>query len=238
MALRSKVFTYQAELVWQGGRTARSSRPVTCPSSPSRRPRSSPGGGDDRWSPEHLYLASLESCTMLSFLAHCAHNDLDVEEYSSGATGSLRAPRRRSALRVHPRRRGRARAHGAGPRRGGPRADRQGRARLLHLGLDHRHASRRTGRSPNECPRPLRRRRSRRSPDTRAAAEDVAERVRDGLAGAPADLAFLFLSPEHVADAEDAAAAVVAVLRARSARGLDGRGGDRHRAASSRACRR
>lgn len=48
--------------------------------------------------------------------------------------------------------------------------------------------------------------------DTRAAAEDVAARVRDGLAGAPADLAFLFLSPEHVADAEEAAAAVVAVL--------------------------
>jgi small ligand-binding sensory domain FIST len=48
--------------------------------------------------------------------------------------------------------------------------------------------------------------------DTRAAAEDVAARVRDGLSGAPADLAFLFLSPEHVADAEDAAAAVVAVL--------------------------
>jgi small ligand-binding sensory domain FIST len=48
--------------------------------------------------------------------------------------------------------------------------------------------------------------------DTRAAAEDVAARVRDGLAGAPADLAFLFLSPEHVAGAEDAAAAVAAVL--------------------------
>jgi small ligand-binding sensory domain FIST len=48
--------------------------------------------------------------------------------------------------------------------------------------------------------------------DTRAAAEDVAARVRDGLVGAPADLAFLFLSPEHVAGAEEAAAAVVAVL--------------------------
>jgi small ligand-binding sensory domain FIST len=48
--------------------------------------------------------------------------------------------------------------------------------------------------------------------DTRAAAEDVAARVRDGLAGAPADLAFLFLSPEHVTDAEAAAAAVASVL--------------------------
>jgi small ligand-binding sensory domain FIST len=48
--------------------------------------------------------------------------------------------------------------------------------------------------------------------DTRAAAEDVAARVRDGLAGSPADLVFLFLSPEHVAEAEDAAAAVVSLL--------------------------
>lgn len=88
MALPSKVFTYQAELVWRGGRTAA----VTSGALPELTvapPEEFAGGGDDRWSPEHLYLASLESCTMLSFLAHCAHNDLDVEEYSSDATGSL-----------------------------------------------------------------------------------------------------------------------------------------------------
>jgi small ligand-binding sensory domain FIST len=48
--------------------------------------------------------------------------------------------------------------------------------------------------------------------DTRAAAEDVAERVRDELAGAPADVAFLFLSPEHAGEAEAAAAAVMDIL--------------------------
>ncbi len=48
--------------------------------------------------------------------------------------------------------------------------------------------------------------------DTRAAAEDVAERVRDDLAGAPADVAFLFLSPEHAGEAEAAAAAVMDIL--------------------------
>jgi organic hydroperoxide reductase OsmC/OhrA len=88
MALPSKVFTYQAELVWRGGRKAA----VTSGDLPELTvapPEAFAGGGDDHWSPEHLYLASLESCTMLSFLAHCAHNDLDVEEYSSDATGSL-----------------------------------------------------------------------------------------------------------------------------------------------------
>jgi organic hydroperoxide reductase OsmC/OhrA len=88
MALPSKFFTYQAELIWKGGRTA----VVTSGDLPELTvvpPEAFAGGGDDHWSPEHLFLASLESCTMLSFLAHCAHNDLDVEEYSSAATGSL-----------------------------------------------------------------------------------------------------------------------------------------------------
>jgi len=88
MALESKVFTYQAELVWRGGRVAA----VTSDERPELTIASPPefsGGSSDRWSPEHLYLASLESCTMISFLAHCAHNDLDVEEYTSDATGSL-----------------------------------------------------------------------------------------------------------------------------------------------------
>jgi small ligand-binding sensory domain FIST len=58
--------------------------------------------------------------------------------------------------------------------------------------------------------------------DTRAAAEDVAARVRDGLAGAPADLAFLFLSPEHVTDAESAVAAVAAVLEPAALAGSTG----------------
>jgi small ligand-binding sensory domain FIST len=48
--------------------------------------------------------------------------------------------------------------------------------------------------------------------DTRAAAEDVAERVRADLAGAPADVAFLFLLPEHAGEAEAAAAAVMEIL--------------------------
>ncbi len=89
MALPSKVFTYQAELIWRGGRTAA----VTSGNLPELTvapPEEFAGGGDDRWSPEHLFLASLEVCTMLSFLAHCAHNDLEVEDYSSAATGSLR----------------------------------------------------------------------------------------------------------------------------------------------------
>jgi len=58
--------------------------------------------------------------------------------------------------------------------------------------------------------------------DTRAAAEEVAEGVRDELAGAPADLAFLFMSTEHAGEAETAAAAVVDILRPDALAGATG----------------
>jgi small ligand-binding sensory domain FIST len=58
--------------------------------------------------------------------------------------------------------------------------------------------------------------------DTRAAAEDVAGRVRDDLAGAPADVAFLFLSPEHAGEAEAAAAAVMEILHPGALAGATG----------------
>jgi small ligand-binding sensory domain FIST len=59
-------------------------------------------------------------------------------------------------------------------------------------------------------------------PDTRAAAEEAAGRVREGLAGAPADLAFLFLSAEHAPYAEQAAAAIADILRPGALAGATG----------------
>ena len=88
MALRSQVFTYHTELTWTGGRSAA----VVAGDRPDLRvgpPPDFPSGTDDRWSPEHLFLASLESCMMLSFLAHCIHNDLEVLEYSAETSGSI-----------------------------------------------------------------------------------------------------------------------------------------------------
>ncbi len=99
MAMRSKVFTYQAELRWQGGHTASVSSGGR-PELPVSPPEDFPGGETDRWSPEHLYLAAMESCTMLSFLAHCTHNELAVKEYAAAATGEVerRAEDRRYAF--------------------------------------------------------------------------------------------------------------------------------------------
>jgi organic hydroperoxide reductase OsmC/OhrA len=84
----TRVFTYGAELIWQGGRRAlvtSDDRPPLVVAPPS----DFPGGSDSDWSPEHLFLASLESCTMLSFIAHCGHSGIELVSYEARATGTL-----------------------------------------------------------------------------------------------------------------------------------------------------
>jgi organic hydroperoxide reductase OsmC/OhrA len=88
LALEARVFTYEAELEWRGGRHAE----VTSGTRPAlgvMPPPDFPAGDESSWSPEHLFLASIQSCTMLSFVAHCAHNGLELVTYRSQATGSL-----------------------------------------------------------------------------------------------------------------------------------------------------
>ncbi len=41
------------------------------------------------WTPEDLFVAALDSCTMMTFLALAGRNSLTVLEYSSHATGVL-----------------------------------------------------------------------------------------------------------------------------------------------------
>jgi organic hydroperoxide reductase OsmC/OhrA len=88
MALESRIFTYQAELEWRGSRQAEVSsgrRPAITVMPPPH----FPAGDESSWSPEHLFLASIQSCTMLSFVAHCAHRGLELVSYRSTAEGSL-----------------------------------------------------------------------------------------------------------------------------------------------------
>ena len=100
MALEARIFRYEAELEWRGGRHAE----VTAGARPSLNvmpPPEFPAGDESSWSPEHLFLASIQSCTMLSFVAHCAHNGLELVTYRSQATGSLsRNEDRRYAFRT------------------------------------------------------------------------------------------------------------------------------------------
>ena len=86
--MENKVFTYTADLEWVGSREAR----VTADDRPPLAvtpPLDFPAGDDVQWSPEHLFLAAVQSCTMLSFIAHCGHNGLELVRYESHAEGRL-----------------------------------------------------------------------------------------------------------------------------------------------------
>lgn len=48
-----------------------------------------PGGHAGIWSPEHLFVASVEVCIMTTFLAIAANSKLEFKEYSSAAEGVL-----------------------------------------------------------------------------------------------------------------------------------------------------
>jgi len=88
MTLQTRVFRYETELEWQGARRAE----VRAPGRPALHvtpPEGFPGSDIGHWNPENLFMAALQSCTMLSFLAHCAHNGVEVISYHSTAAGEL-----------------------------------------------------------------------------------------------------------------------------------------------------
>jgi organic hydroperoxide reductase OsmC/OhrA len=84
----TRAFTYTTDLEWVGKREARMMAGPRPPLAVTP-PQEFPDGDDVRWSPEHLYLAAIQSCTMLSFIAHCSHNDLQLLAYESHVEGRL-----------------------------------------------------------------------------------------------------------------------------------------------------
>jgi organic hydroperoxide reductase OsmC/OhrA len=85
---QTKTFQYTVSLARERGREGRvaaGERPAiqTAP------PGDFPAGDDSRWSPEHLFLASLATCTKLSFLAHAEHNGVPVREFTSEIEGTV-----------------------------------------------------------------------------------------------------------------------------------------------------
>jgi organic hydroperoxide reductase OsmC/OhrA len=84
----ARTFTYDVALTWEDGRASR----VTAGARPAigvAPPEDFPFGDPTAWSPEHLFLASLTSCTLLAFLAHAANAELDVLSYAADVTGTI-----------------------------------------------------------------------------------------------------------------------------------------------------
>jgi organic hydroperoxide reductase OsmC/OhrA len=83
-----KSFQYDVGVAWDGRRASllTADGPPAILSGP---PADFPMGEAERWSPEHLLLGSLASCTMISFLAHAEHKGVEVLEYSSEIGGTV-----------------------------------------------------------------------------------------------------------------------------------------------------
>lgn len=82
-----KVFRYASEVRWKSGRTG-----VVCSSGKPDLAVSSPPefkGEAGKWTPEDLFLAAVNVCTMLSFLAYAQHKGLNFVGYESDAEGTL-----------------------------------------------------------------------------------------------------------------------------------------------------
>ena len=82
-----KVFRYASEVRWKTGRTG-----VVCSSGKPDLAVSSPlefKGEAGNWTPEDLFVASVNVCTMLGFLAFAQHKGLNFAGYESDAEGTL-----------------------------------------------------------------------------------------------------------------------------------------------------
>lgn len=81
------VFHYETEVEWKGDK-ALSVRGAKLPEIQAGAPPEF-HGRDDHWSPEHLFVASLHTCYMLTFLAIAENSKLPLVSFSSTANGKL-----------------------------------------------------------------------------------------------------------------------------------------------------
>lgn len=85
--VRHKVFDYETRLARSAGRSGIASaegRPELIVSSPPEF-----RGEAGRWTPEHLFVAAIEACTMTTYLALAERAGLEVVGYASQASGRL-----------------------------------------------------------------------------------------------------------------------------------------------------
>jgi organic hydroperoxide reductase OsmC/OhrA len=82
-----KSFTYRTALLWSGRRRCEiysSGKPILDVSSPPEFK-----GDPDIWTPEDLFVASVNVCLMTTFLAYCQSRGLEIQSYGSEAEGTL-----------------------------------------------------------------------------------------------------------------------------------------------------
>lgn len=80
---------YNVNLSWKDGRVGRLSSPELNDEFDVATPPSFDGGVEGVWSPEHLFVSSVSSCFMTTFLAIAEYSKLSYEDLQVEATGRL-----------------------------------------------------------------------------------------------------------------------------------------------------
>lgn len=83
------MYNYEVNLAWTKERKGVISSPALQQSTEVATPPEFPKGIEGIWSPEHLFVAAIESCLMTTFLAVAENSKLEFESFSSHATGKL-----------------------------------------------------------------------------------------------------------------------------------------------------
>jgi peroxiredoxin-like protein len=86
-AAKYKSFKYRTAIAWTGARNAR----MTSEGKPDLQVSSPPefNGEAGRWTPEDMFVAALNNCTMATFLAFAERKGLPLTAYSCDAEGVL-----------------------------------------------------------------------------------------------------------------------------------------------------
>ncbi len=82
------VHFYDIKIKWTKGKEGELTEP-TLPAIHTGTAPPFPGGVPDVWSPEHLFVASINACLMTTFFAIAENSKLEFESYECGATGKL-----------------------------------------------------------------------------------------------------------------------------------------------------
>ncbi|MBL8955097.1 MAG: OsmC family protein [Myxococcaceae bacterium] len=82
-----KTFRYDTSLEWQSRRRATAMLEAAPPLALA--PPRDFGGEPGRWAPEQLLLSAVESCTLFTFLAEAARQNLELVSWGSSAEGTV-----------------------------------------------------------------------------------------------------------------------------------------------------
>ena len=83
------MFEYEIDLTWQEGRTGNVSSPALPLTIEVATPPEFPKGVPGIWSPEHFFVAAINTCLMTTFLAIAENSKLEFLKFDSRAIGKV-----------------------------------------------------------------------------------------------------------------------------------------------------